>query len=812
MKIFIFKIQYLKLQVFIYSFLCFLLPASLVLAQDLSLPQGFDNYVHQVLKTFDVPGLSVGIVKDGKIILTKGYGVRRLGEAAPVTEETLFSIASNSKAFTATALALLVEEGKLKWEDRVIKYLPWFQLNDAYVTSHLTIRDLLVHHSGLPAYANDLLLFPPSTFSRQELLRKLADVPLQHDFRSVYAYDNILYIAAGEVIEKVSGITWEDFIKKRIFDVVGMQHSISRFSMLKQQKNVAYAHVKRKGQLKVVASFFDQNIGDAGNPAGGIASCAVDMTKWVAAQLDSGLTLSGGRLFASNATQELWKIVRPMPISKEPAWLQPAQKNFYGYALGFRKYDYRGYEVIGHGGLLTGFVSQIAMVPQKRLGIVVLTNQLSSGAYWSIINHLLDYYLQTQSFDWIAGYKKEADNASIKQDSIEKQLRPDSTLKLSLPLEAYTGVYTNKLLGKVRIKAEHDSLKIRFLNSPQLNASLRHFHGDIFNLAFDNRDRSSAPMLSFSLNPDKSIREANFISTFTDADNDWESVILKPDKNAINGTLMLKRKIEKVLQKGNPGTFAIAFKDLSDNDTFFYNEHQLFHAASTMKTPVLAETFRQIERGKLALSDSVEVYNEFKSIYDGSSYAIDARDDSEQGLYSLIGKKATLADLLLRMITQSSNLATNIVIDLVGAKNVMKTMERLGAKEMKILRGVEDSKAFAHGMNNMVSAYDLSLLFVQLARGEMINSRSSEQMLDILMKQHFRGIIPAELPADVKVANKTGSINKVCHDSGIVFLPDGRKYVLILLSMGVDEKLAQQYLAEISGVFYHYVCNKDTTE
>ncbi|MEH6305750.1 serine hydrolase [Olivibacter sp. CPCC 100613] len=809
MKILIFKINPLRLRLFIYSIFCFFSWPGRLFAQEAMLPSGFDNYVNQVLETFDVPGLSVGIVKDGKILLTKGYGVRKMGEAAPVTGETLFSIASNSKAFTATALGLLVEAGKLKWEDRVIKYLPWFQLSDDYVTSHLTIRDLLVHHSGLPAYANDLLLFPPSTFSRKELLQKLANVPLEHDFRSVYAYDNILYIAAGEVIEKVSGMTWEEFIKEKIFDVVGMQHSISKFSSLKQQENVAYAHVKRAGKLKVITSFFDQNIGDAGNPAGGIASCAIDMTKWVATQLDSGLTLSSGRLFKSGTTEELWKIVRPMPIPKEPGWLQPAQKKFYGYALGFRKYDYRGYQVIGHGGLLTGFVSQIAIVPQKRLGIVVLTNQLSSGAYWAIINHLLDYYLQAKPFDWLAGYKKESDKAQNKQDSLEKALRPDSTLKLSLPLRAYAGVYTDKLLGSIRIKNEQDKLVLRFLNSPQLNASLVHFHGDIFSLVFDNQDRSSAPMLSFSLNPDKSIREASFISSFTDADNDWESIVLKPDKNAIIDTLMLKKKIEEVLQQGKPGAFAIAFKDLSDNDTYLYNEHQLFHAASTMKTPVLAEAFRQIEQGKFALSDSIKVYNKFKSIYDGSLYAVDAQDDSDQGLYALVGRKTTVADLLFRMITQSSNLATNIVIDLVGAKHVMKTMRGLGAKEMKILRGVEDSQAFTHGMNNMVSAYDLSLLFEQLATNKLVSEHASEEMLAILMQQHFRGIIPAKLPEDVKVANKTGSINKICHDSGIIFLPDGRKYVLILLSKDLAEKQAEKYLAEISGIFYHYVRNKD---
>ncbi len=182
-------------------------------------------------------------------MMAKGYGVKKLGDPAPVDQNTLFSIASNSKAFTATAMAMLVDEGKLKWEDKVIKYLPWFKMSDDYVTTNLTLRDLFVHHSGITAYANDVLLFPPSTFSRKELLSKLKDVKISHDFRTVYAYDNILYLAAGEVIAEVSGMSWEDFVKSKIFNKVGMKHSVSRFSTLKQQPNVAYAHVLRDRRI-----------------------------------------------------------------------------------------------------------------------------------------------------------------------------------------------------------------------------------------------------------------------------------------------------------------------------------------------------------------------------------------------------------------------------------------------------------------------------------------------------------------------------------------------------------------------------------
>ncbi|WP_353182256.1 serine hydrolase [Parapedobacter lycopersici] len=775
-----------------------------------ALPPGLDAYIARVLDTFDVPGVGVGIVKDGQVVLAKGYGVRRLGSPEPVDEHTLFSIASNSKAFTATALAMLVEAGKLKWEDRVIDYLPWFALSDDYVTQHLTIRDLLVHHSGLPAYVNDLLLFPPSTFTRRELLTKLKDVPLEHDFRSVYAYDNILYVAAGEVIEAVSGMAWETFVSRRIFDRVGMPNSISRFSSLREQSNVAYAHARRGGKVRPVDSFFDRNIGDPGNPVGGIASSAADMANWLITHLDSGRTPEHGRLFAPEATEQLWKIVRPMPISSEPEWLKPAQKNFYGYALGFRTYDYRGVKVVGHGGLLTGFVSQLAMVPEQRLGVVVLTNQLSSGAYWAIINHILDYYLDAPPFDWIAGYKKELDRSIERQDSIARTRKtptPDPAWKRTLPLAAYTGAYRDGFIGRAIIKAKTDSnLHVQFTRSPELSGKLVHFHGDLFRLVYDNKGGGEGPFLSFALNPDKTIREARFVPADA-SDSELEQLVLRPDKSAILDTADLRRRISEVLDKYPSGRFAYAFLDLQTGERMDYRSDERFHAASTMKTAVVAAAFGQQAQGKLALTDSVVVYNQFKSIVDNSTYSLRPENDSEQLLYSQVGKKVTWGDLLYRMITESSNLATNIVVDQVGAKRVMQAMRAIGAKDIQVLRGVEDDKAFKKGLNNTVTAHDLLLIFERMARGSLVNAPASEAMIDILMDQHYRGMIPAKLPDGVKVANKTGSISGICHDSGIVFLPDGRRYVLVLLSGNVEGPTARGVLASVSKLFYDYVSN-----
>lgn len=785
---------------------------NLAMAQQTDLPPDLDSYIEKVLTEFEVPGVGVGIVKDGKVVLAKGYGVKRLDQPDDrVDEHTLFSIASNSKAFTGTALAMLVEEGKLKWEDRVTDHLPWFKLSDDYVTAHLTVRDLLVHHSGLPAYANDVLLFPPATYSRKELLMKLKDVPLVHDFRSVYAYDNILYLAAGEVIEAVSGMEWEDFVKKRIFDRVGMPSSISRFSTLREQPNVAYSHRRSEGEVKVLDSFFDQNIGDPGNPAGGIASSAADMANWLIVHLDSGRTPERGRLFTPKATEELWKIIVPMPISKEPEWLKPAQKNFYGYSLGFRSYDYRGVKVVGHGGLLTGFVSQLAMVPEKNFGVVVLTNQSSTGAYWSIIHRILDHYLQAEPFDWIAGYKKELDRSLARQDSTNRtrtDVQPDTGLKRTLPLSAYTGAYHDDLIGRTVVSVGEDSvMRLDFAKLPQFNGTLEHFHADLFRLIYDNKNRGQGLFLSFAINPDKSIRDARFVNA-TGGGGSLGNVVLTPDRRAILDTAALNKRIRRELDKHPEGRVAYAFFDPASGEQLFLNEKEVFHAASTMKTPVMVEAFRQAGQGKFSITDSVVVYNQFKSIVDGSRYSIPDGSDSEIALYREVGSKVTWADLLHRMITQSSNLATNIVIDQVGAKNVMKTMKSIGATDIRVLRGVEDTKAFEKGLNNTVTAYDLMLIFEQLAKGTLVSDEASRQMVKILMDQYFRGRIPAKLPDDVKVANKTGSITKVCHDSGIVYLPDGRKYVLVLLTDGIEVPKAAEVIANVSRHFYDYVVSK----
>ena len=266
----------------------------------------------------------------------------------------------------------------------------------------------------------------------------------------------------------------------------------------------------------------------------------------------------------------------------------------------------------------------------------------------------------------------------------------------------------------------------------------------------------------------------------------------------------LKAEIQEMLN-AEKGDFALAFLPLfNPQDSILINATEEFHAASTMKTPVMFEVFKQVEAGKLDLSDSILIKNNFYSIVDSSEFVI--KDDSENELYQVIGDSLPLYDVMYKMIIKSSNLGTNLIIEKVGAKNVTQTMRDLGAPYIQVLRGVEDLKAFEKGMSNTTTAYDMMVLYEKIANSEVLSKESNEKMIEILLDQYYNEMIPAKLPTDVKVAHKTGSITGVRHDAGIVMLPDGKKYVLVLLSKNLENPDASiEKMAEVSGKIYQYV-------
>jgi CubicO group peptidase (beta-lactamase class C family) len=492
-------------------------------------PPDVDRWVARAMQTFDVPGIGLAIVKDDRVVLAKGYGVRKLGDPAPVDARTLFGIASNTKAFTATALGLLVEEHKIEWDAPVVAYLPAFAMWDPFVTRELTVRDLLVHRSGLGLGAGDLLWWPESTYSRKEIARRLRFISPATSFRSAYAYDNVLYLVAGELVETISGQTWEDFVASRILAKVGMTGTNVRHSAAAAGGNVAVTHARIDGKVRPIAPFGSDNT----NPAGGINSSADDMAKWLRVQLSGGRLADGSRLFSEGTARQLTSIVTPIPIAGDPPPELPALKmNFHGYALGFDIRDYRGHKAVMHTGGLPGYVSRVVMIPDRNVGVAVLTNQESGAAFDSIAFHVLDHYLAAPGFDWIDGYNKV--QARFDAETTEAERRAgasrDAASKPSLALAKYAGTYRDAWYGDVTIVEEGGRLVMRFSHTPLLVGDLEHWQHDTFVARWRDRELRADAFVTFALNPDGSIDQAKMraVSPATDFSYDFQDLLLKP--------------------------------------------------------------------------------------------------------------------------------------------------------------------------------------------------------------------------------------------------------------------------------------------
>jgi CubicO group peptidase (beta-lactamase class C family) len=510
--------------------LCLLsLPAAAQQAAPQNALEGLDAFVGRVMTAFDVPGVGLAIVKDGQVIAAKGYGVRKLGEQTPTDGKTLFGIASNTKVFTAVALGLLVEEGKLQWDAPVVRYLPWFQMWDPYVTRELTIRDLLVHRSGLGLGAGDLLWWPPSTYDRREIARRLRHIEPATSFRSAYAYDNVLYLVAGEVIETSSGQSWEDFVSQRILAKVGMTDSNVRHSDATGGGNLAATHARVEGVVRPIAPFDSDNT----NPAGGINASAGDMAKWMNVLLARGKLPDGSRLFSEATYRELTTLVTPMPNPEPPSELSALRSGFRGYALGLEARDYRGKKILTHTGGLPGYVSKVTTVPDEQIGVAVLTNQESGEAFSAITFYVLDQLVAPrQPTDWLAAYLAVRDRNQARVEKAEKTAAAtrDAASKPSLALERYAGTYTDPWYGDVAVALEGNRLAIRFTKTPSLIGDLEHFQHDTFIVRWRDRELRADAYVTFALNPDGSIERAKMeaVSPATDFSFDFQDLLLKP--------------------------------------------------------------------------------------------------------------------------------------------------------------------------------------------------------------------------------------------------------------------------------------------
>ena len=493
-----------------------------------TLPADLDVYVASSMKTFDVPGMAVAVVKDGKVLVAKGYGVRKLGDPTPVDEFTMFGIGSNTKAFTTAALATLVDEGKLSWDDPVYQRLPGFVMYDPYVSHEMTIRDLLTHRSGMGLGEGDLLFWPATTYTRNDIIFKLRFMKPASSFRSRYAYDNLLYMTAGQIIPAVIGTSWDDYIRQRIFTPLGMTHSNVSNSSFKPGDDYASPHSRVDGKLQVIPFEVLDNVG----PAGSINSCAADMAKWVQLQLNHGKFAGrDARLFSEKNSREMWSPQTILPTGDSPPPLAALKTNFADYALGWGLREYHGRKLVGHTGGVAGFVSRVMLVPEENLGVVILTNAEEDGAFDSILYHVIDDYLHVSPTDWIASYKQLKDTEEKEATETMKKAEGarDANSKPSLPLEKYAGVYNDAWYGPITIRIENGSLVISFDHTPGMVGDLRHWQYDTFQAHWRVRTIEDA-FVTFALNSDGSIESAKMaaVSPLADFSFDYQDLLLKP--------------------------------------------------------------------------------------------------------------------------------------------------------------------------------------------------------------------------------------------------------------------------------------------
>ena len=494
--------------------------------------------VQRTMKLFDVPGIAIAVVKDGKVVATQGFGVRKLGAPERVDAKTLFEVASNSKAFTAAALAMLVDEGKLAWDDPVTKHLPDFQMYDAYVTHEMTVRDLLTHRSGLGLGAGDLLWWPTTNFSTDEIIHKLRYIRPATSFRNSYAYDNLLYIVAGKIIAAKSGKTWGETIRERILAPAGMAATTTSLADNAGNPDVANAHSKINDRIAAVKAMPVPNaVG-----AVGINTNAEDIARWMNVLLAGGRvgTDADGkeiRLYSAKQAREMWTAQTPMRISEPDPKLAATRPNFLAYGLGFQLRDWQGRLLAMHSGALQGFYSKVVLVPEAKLGIAILTNAESGGSLNALQYQLLDRMLNpAATTDWIGAVKAVEDEHHAKELARIGKANAARAAKSqpSLARTAYDGDYEDPWYGLATIRHAGGRQVLTLTRTPDLTGELEHYQHDTFIVRWKERNFNADAYVTFALNPDGSIERMRMqpVSTETDFSYDFQDLNFTPVKKA----------------------------------------------------------------------------------------------------------------------------------------------------------------------------------------------------------------------------------------------------------------------------------------
>ncbi|MEP6885920.1 MAG: serine hydrolase [Gammaproteobacteria bacterium] len=498
-------------------------------------PAGFADRVESLRKEIGVPGMSIAIVENDKVSLSRGFGIRGLNAPQAVDADTIFPNGSTGKAFTVAALGILVDQKKIDWDDKVTDRLPGFQMYDPWVTREMTIRDLLVHRSGLGLGAGDLLFVPRTRLSRAESVRRLRYIKPATSFRSGFAYDNVLYMVAGQLIEAVTGETWEKFTDENVLKAAGMLHSTTDEEPRFATANRAQPHARIHGAFRGVGDQVELNerddLGRNAAPAGGLAVSANDLARWLMIQLDAGqLPGASGRLFSAAAHEQMWTPQTLQPIEQPPAALKGTEPLFSSYALGWDVRDYHGAKIVWHGGAVFGFKAAVVLIPEKHVGFSILINSEDGEIIAGLMYELLDYYLGLPAGHWPEKFKE------YKRHKIDEALKvfriaAANPVKVgpSLPLERYAGTYSDPWYGDIEVTDSTQGLKINFASTPRMSGRLEHWQYDSFITRFDDAGIEPA-YVSFGLNADGKVERVTLkaASPLADFSYDYQDLLFTP--------------------------------------------------------------------------------------------------------------------------------------------------------------------------------------------------------------------------------------------------------------------------------------------
>jgi len=430
-----------------------------------------DAYYTKALADWDVPGMSIAIVKNGEIVFSKGYGLKEKGKPGNPDQHTLYAIASNTKAFTSAAIAQLVDEGKLSWDDKVQKHLPYFGLYDPWVSAQTTVRDLLSHRVGLRTYSGDILWYR-STLTAEEIVKRVRYLPQTYDFRAGFGYSNVMYLAAGEVIEAVSGQSWHAYIDDHFFKPLGMDRSVTSVKALEKTDNYATPHKLGKGTHQPMPWEEWATVA----PMGGIISSVHDMSQWMLFNLNHGIW-NEDTLLSKQSRNVLWT---PHNVYSVDHTAEEKSTHIRGYALGWTVSDYHGRYRVGHTGGYSGMLSAVTLIPDENLGVVILTNGLK-GIFTPLINYTVDAFLDLPERDWSGEALTRAKKNPDTRIDERRKARIAGT-KPTLTLAQYAGVYHTPAYGNITVRHEAGKLKLYFEHTPDLSADLTHWHQDVWEI------------------------------------------------------------------------------------------------------------------------------------------------------------------------------------------------------------------------------------------------------------------------------------------------------------------------------------------